>query len=125
MTYNDALTALSGYGQGGVNALQQALPQGFNIAQSNTLAGQQGSITPALNYANLALNHAKDVLGQLSVPGQTSNIGAISDIANWFSNKSGVGKEATRTKEGALAEARSAIQSVLASVKGGNPTDLS
>lgn len=123
MTYSDAVSALGGYGQGGLNALQQALGPDFNVAQSNTLSAQQGSIKPALDYATLALNHAKEVLGTLSVPGQTSNIGAISDAANWFSNKSGVGKEATRTKEGALAEARSAIQSVLASVKGGNPTE--
>lgn len=123
MTYADATSALGGYGQVGINALQAALPSGFNIAQSNVLAGQQGSITPALNYATLALNHAKDTLSNLQIPGQTSNIGGVADLTNWFSNVSGVGKEATRTKQGALAEARSAIQSVLASVKGGNPTE--
>lgn len=123
MTYADAQTALAGYGQGGMNALQQALPQGFNISQSNTLAGQQGAIKPALDYARIAMQNLKTSFGGLGVPGQQSNIQPVADISNWFSNISGVGKEAVRTKEGALAEARSAIQKVLASVQGGTPTD--
>ena len=123
MTYNDAVNALSGYGQGGLNALQQALPQGFNVAQSNTLAGTQGTIKPAFDYAKLAMDNLKASFGGLSVPGQGSNIQPVADVANWFSNLSGIGKEAVRTKEGALAEARSAIQKVLASIQGGTPTD--
>lgn len=123
MTYNDALQALSGYGQGGVNALQQALPPGFNVAQSNTLAGTQGTIKPAFDYAKLAMDNLKTSFGNLSVPGQGSNVQPIADVSNWFSNISGIGKEAVRTKEGALAEARSAIQKVLASIQGGTPTD--
>lgn len=124
MSYADAQTALSGYGQGGQDALTKwATDNNFNIAQSNTLAGTQGTIKPAFDYANLAMDNLKNSFSALSVPGQASNTQPIADITNWFSNLSGIGKEAVRTKEGALAEARSAIQKVLASIQGGTPTD--
>lgn len=124
MSYADAQGALSGYGQGGLNALTKwATDNNFNIAQSNTLAGTQGTIKPAFDYANLAMDNLKNSFAALSVPGQSSNIQPIADVSNWFSNLSGIGKEAVRTKEGALAEARSAIQKVLASIQGGTPTD--
>lgn len=122
--YDDAKAQLAGYGQGGLNALSQwATDNNFNIAQSNTLAAQQGAITPNLNYANAALDNLSNAMSNLSVWGQNSNIPILGGIANWFSSASGIGKTQTSTKAGAVGEAQQAIASVLASVKGGTPTD--
>lgn len=123
MSYQDATNALSGYGQGGVNALQQALGPNFNIAQSNTLAGQQGAIGPALDYARVTLNNLKKTLTNLQVPGQNSNIPLIGGIASGISSLTGYGGQQTSAKDNAIAEGRNAIQKVLASVQGGTPTD--
>lgn len=123
MSYDDAVSALSGYGQGGVNALQQALGPNFNVAQSNTLATQQGSIGPALEYARASLNNLKSTLSQLQIPGQNSNIPLIGGVASGISGLTGIGGQQTSAKNNAIAEARNAIQKVLASVQGGTPTD--
>lgn len=122
MSYNDALTALSGYGQGGINALQQALPQGFNIAQSNTLAGQQGSIKPAYDYAKTALSNLQTLVGQLGFS-QGQNIPAVNSVGNWVSTTFGINSDKTRQYLAAVAEARNAVQKVLASAGGGTPSD--
>lgn len=124
MTYNDALQALSGYGQGGVNALQQALPQGFNIAQSNTLGGQQGSIGVNYQLADTALKNVESILQSLGAA-QTTNIPIINKGANWLSTQFGVGSEQTRAMTGAVQSLRNAYASLLASSKGGTPTDYS
>lgn len=122
MTYNDAIQALSGYGQGGVNALQQALPSGFNIAQSNTLAGQQGSIKPAFDYATQAMNNLQNIVKTL--PGiQTTNVPIINYLTQGFSGVTGAGSQQLQAFRAAIAEARGAIQKVLASTQGGTPTD--
>ncbi len=122
--YDDAKALLAGYGQGGLNALSQwATNNNFNIAQSNTLAAQQGAITPNLNFAEAALGNLKNAMSNLSVWGQGSNIPILGGIANWFSQQSGFGKTQTSTKAGAVGEAQQAIASVLASVKGGTPSD--
>jgi hypothetical protein len=123
MAYSDAQNALSGYGQGGANALTKwASDNNFNIAQSNILAAQQGSITPNLNYANAALQNLKTAMSNQQVWGQNSNIPILGGLANWFSMQTGVGKQQTSTKAGAVGEAQQAIASVLASVKGGTPS---
>ena len=122
--YDDAKAQLAGYGQGGLNALSQwATDNKFNVAQSNVLAAQQGAITPNLNYANAALDNLSNAMGNLQVWGQNSNIPILGGLANWFSTQSGIGKQETGTKAGAVGEAQQAIASVLASVKGGTPTD--
>lgn len=124
MTYSDALQALSGYGQGGVNALQESLPQGFNIAQSNTLGGQQGSIGVNYQLADTALKNVESILQSLGAA-QTTNIPAINKVANWVSTQFGVGSEQTRAMTGAVQSLRNAYASLLASAKGGTPTDYS
>lgn len=124
MTYNDALSALSGYGQGGVNALQQSLPPNFNVAQSNTLAGLQGSIGPAFQFAEKAINNVEEILKNLG-PAQGTNIPAINSVGNWFSTTFGVGSEKTREYIGAVQALRNAYAALLAASKGGTPTDYS
>lgn len=124
MTYSDALQALSGYGQGGVNALQQALPEGFNIAQSNTLGGQQGSINVNYQLADTALKNVENIMTQL-MGGQTTNIPLINKGVNWLSTQFGIGSEQTRAMTGAVQSLRNAYASLLASAKGGTPTDYS
>lgn len=124
MTYNDAVAALSGYGQGGLNALQQALPPGFNIAQSNTLSGQQGSVNVNYQLAETALNNVETILKDLGAL-QTTNIPIINRGANWISTQFGLGSEQTRAMTGAVQSLRNAYASLLASVKGGTPTDYS
>lgn len=124
MTYNDALNALSGYGQGGVNALQQSLPQGFNIAQSNALGGVQGTVGPAYDYASINLKNVEDLMKELPSI-QNSNIPILNQITQGFSQKTGVGSEATRAVIGAVNTLRNSYASLLASSKGGTPTDYS
>ncbi len=124
MTYNDALNALSGYGQGGVNALQSALPQGFNIAQSNALGGVQGTVGPAYQYADTALRNVETLMSQLPDI-QKTNIPLVNQITQGFSQKTGIGSEGTRAVTGAVNTLRNAYASLLASSKGGTPTDYS
>lgn len=124
MTYNDALSALSSYGQGGVNALLQSLGSNFNIAQSNTLAGQQGSVGVNYQLAETALNNVENIMKSLGAA-QTTNIPFINSTANWISTQFGLGSEQTRAMTGAVQSLRNAYASLLASVKGGTPTDYS
>ncbi len=125
MTYAEAENALSGYGQGGINALLSALPAGFNVTQSNTLAGQQGSIKPAYDFAKSALNNLQSIAKQLSGSSyiQGSNIPIINSIGNFLSTQSGVNSDLTRQYTGAIQEARNAYAQLLASSKGGTPTE--
>jgi len=122
MTYDQATQALSGYGQGGIDALQKALPSGYSASQSSTLSAQQGSIKPAYDYATKAVSNLETTLGNLGFL-QSTNIPAVNAGANWFSKTFGVNSDATRAYTGAVAEARSAIQKLLASTQGGTPTD--
>lgn len=122
MSYDQGIQALQGYGQGGTDALQQALGPNFNIAQSNALAGQQGTIGPAYSYAKTALTNLQDAVKGLS-GAQSTNIPIINMITQGLSTTFGVGSQGVQAYKGALAEARSAIQKVLASVQGGTPTD--
>lgn len=124
MSYNDALAALSGYGQGGVSALQQALPPGFNITQSNTLATQQGSVGVNYQLAETALSNVENVLQTLGAA-QKTNIPLLTKGANWISTQFGIGSKQTREMVGAVQSLRNAYASLLASVKGGTPTDYS
>jgi len=124
MSYNDAVAALSGYGQGGLSALQAALPPGFNIAQSNTLAGQQGTVGVNYQLAETALNNVENIIKELG-GAQKTNIPIVNKGANWISTQFGIGSEQTRAMTGAVQSLRNAYASLLASVKGGTPTDYS
>lgn len=124
MTYDQAQSALSGYGQGGMNALLSALPAGFNPAQSSALAAQQGTIGPAIQYANSALDTLSTAIGSLG-PLQNTNVPAVNAVGNFLSTQTGVGSTQTRAYTQAVQEARQSYASVLASVKGGTPTDYS
>lgn len=124
MTYNDALTALSGYGQGGINALQSALPPNFNIAQSNTLAGQQGSVGVNYSLADAALRNVESLMSQLA-PLQQTNIPGVNALTQGFSTITGLGSEQTRAVTGAVQSLRNAYASLLAAARGGTPTDYS
>lgn len=124
MSYNDALSALSGYGQGGVNALQQALPQGFNIAQSNTLAGQQGSVNATYTLANQALANAEDKIKNLGLL-QSTNAPGANVIGKAFSDITGIGSQPVQEYIGAINTLRNRYASLLASARGGIPSDFS
>lgn len=124
MTYADAQEALSGYGQAGTNALQQALPQGFNIAQSNTLSGQQGSVGVNYQLADNALKNVENLISQLA-PSQQTNIPGVNAVTQGFSTLTGIGSEQTRAVTGAVNLLRNAYASLLASARGGTPTDYS
>jgi hypothetical protein len=124
MSYDDAKAALVGYGQGGLNALNKSLPPGFNIAQSNTNAQQQGAIGPAISYANTAIQNVKNIMAQLPDT-QNTNIPILNAITRGFSTVTGVGSEQTRALTGAIQSLKNAYAALLASTKGGTPTDYS
>ena len=124
MSYDDAKAALAGYGQGGLNALNQSLPAGFNIAQSNTNAAQQGAVGPAISYANTALQNVKNIMAQLPDV-QNTNIPILNALTRGASTLTGVGSEQTRALTGAIQSLKNAYAALLASTKGGTPTDYS
>lgn len=119
MTYDQAQKALAGYGQAGVNALQQALPGGFNQAQSAALAQQQGTITPAYNFAKKALQTLSDTVSNLGVA-QGTNLPVLNAIGN-FAQGEIYRTDATRQYRQAVQEARAAYSQLLA-VGGATPT---
>ncbi len=122
MSYDDAKAALAGYGQGGLDALNQSLPPGFNVAQSNVNAQQQGAVGPAMSFANTALNNVKNIMAKLPDI-QNTNIPILNAITRGASTLSGVGSEQTRALTGAIQSLKNAYAALLASSKGGTPTD--
>lgn len=120
MTYNDAQTALSGYGQGGLDALQKALPPGFNVSQSNTLGAQQGSVKPAYDFAKTALTNLQNTVTKLGSL-QGTNIPGYNAVGDWISRTTGYGSDATRQYTQAIQEARAAYSQLLAA-GGATPT---
>lgn len=124
MTYQDAISALSGYGQAGVSALLQNLGGNFNVAQSNSLAGQQGTIGVNYTLAQNALVNVENLMKDLGVA-QGTNVPLINSVGNFLSTQTGLGSEQTRAVTGAVQSLRNAYASLLASVKGGTPTDYS
>jgi hypothetical protein len=136
--YNDGASALSAYGQAGVNALQQALGSGFDINASNANAAakaaalgqnvsqgtQAARMTISAKQALDALQTAYDRLGALqtgSVPG-VGNVPLLSQFEQFASMKTGLGREATSGFITALNEARAQVRGVLGAA-GINPTD--
>ncbi len=123
MGYDAGVSALSAYGQAGVDALQKGLGSDFNIQQSNAQAQAQGAstlqtgttggqITKAATSANSALDklqsdfEALPDLEKLGVPG---TIGIEQAIGNFFGNT------ALSTYKTTLNDARAQLSSVLAS----------
>lgn len=121
MSYDQAVTSLGGYGQGGINALQQALGPNFNVAQSNALAGVQGAVGPAVQYANSALDLLTDAASKLSVFGQGSNVPIFNAAGTAVSSATGLGGDQTQAYKSAVAEARAALTNVFIQ-KGVTPT---
>lgn len=124
MTYNDAVSALSGYGQAGLNALNQSLPTDFNVTQSNTLAGQQGTVNAAYTLADQALTNAEDRIKNLGGL-QNTNVPIANSIGKKFSDLTGVGSKEVQEYVGAIQTLRNRYASLLASAKGGIPSDYS
>lgn len=128
-SYNDAAATLSGYGQGGINALTQALPPGFDITQANaraqagvastlqtgTTGGQMQKSAVAANQALDTLQQAYNNLGSFS---GGSNIPFINQFTQNIAMQTGVGREAVSAYQGALKEARAQINTVLAPLVG-------
>lgn len=124
MTYADAQNAIGAYGQAGTNALLQALGPNFNVNQSNVLAQQQATIKPAYDFAKTALTRVQETIKNLGML-QGTNMPGANSISNWLSTTFGIGSQQTREYTQAVNEARNAYQQLLASSKGGTPTDYS
>lgn len=124
MSYEDAKAALAGYGQGGLDMLNRSLPTGFSIPQSNVLVQQQGTIGPAMSLANTALQNVKNIMSQLPDV-QNTNIPLINYITRGVSTQTGIGSEQTRALTGAIQSLKNNYAALLASTKGGTPTDYS
>jgi len=102
--------------------LNRSLPAGFNIPQSNVLVQQQGTIGPAMSLANTALQNVKNIMSQLPDV-QNTNIPLINYITRGVSTATGVGSEQTRAFTGAIQSLKNNYAALLASTKGGTPTD--
>lgn len=129
--YDQAVQALSAYGQAGVNALQQALGPNFNIAQSNANAAAQGqalttNVTQGVG-AERAMNSANSALDKLDA--ELRNLAPIyksgvpltnaiaSDIANFL------GQNAVSQYQSTLNDARQQVAAVLTAIGASTPTD--
>lgn len=137
--YSDAVSALGAYGQGGVNALNSALGPGFGLNQSNANAAaqqqalaqnvQQGrSSALATTSAVQALDALQSAYNGLSntqqggIPFVNFNSPLLSQIAQFGSMETGVGRSAASNYLGALNEARAQVRGVLGAA-GVNPLD--
>jgi enamine deaminase RidA (YjgF/YER057c/UK114 family) len=65
MSYNDAVTAMGGYGVAGQQALNTALPSGFNVNQSNSTSGSQSAQTQQQQQYQSASQQAQNLGMQL------------------------------------------------------------
>lgn len=120
-TVADAESALSAYGQAGVNALQQGLGSSFNTNASNASAGTTAT-GQQIQTAAGATNQALDTLGNLfsQLPGlQTGGIPLTNSIANVIAGA--LGSKGLTAYNTALADARSQLIGVL-NASGGTPT---
>lgn len=124
-TVSDALSALSAYGQAGVNALQQGLGPSFSNIQSNANAASQATnlqntssqaqaTQQSVAYANKVLDDlttAYNAQGSL----QKTGIPLINAGATLLSQLSGFGISATQGYTSATGEAVAAVSQALAS----------
>lgn len=129
MSYDQGVQALAGYGQGGLNALTQALGNNFNISQSNATANaREADILQTGTTGGQVSKAASSALGALDILGQTyqalgtftggSNIPVLNQVAQYASMQTGIGREKVSAFQGALKEARAQINAVLAPVVG-------
>lgn len=133
--YNDAVAALSAYGQAGVNMLQQAMGPNFDINKSNAdAAAKQTALAQnvqtgltmqrsavAAGQALDSLQIAYDKLGDFAKGdplGVGLNIPILGGISQSVSMSVGPGREAVSAYQGALKEARAQINTVLAPLIG-------
>lgn len=127
-TYDDAVSAMGLYGGAGKQFLDQAIRAvnpNFNFAQSQSLGGAQGLVGPQYNFATQALSNVENALNELGSLQKTS-IPLWNQFANWASLQTGLGdQEATRRFVGAVQTLRNAYAQILATAKGGTPTDYS
>lgn len=120
-TVADAESALSAYGQAGVNALQQGLGSSFNTNASNASAGTTATgqqIQTAAGATNQALDTLSNLYSQLPSL-QTGGIPLTNSIANVIAGA--LGSKGLTAYNTALADARSQLIGVL-NASGGTPT---
>jgi len=126
-SYADAVSAMGLYGGVGKQFLDQAIRTAnpnFNFAQAQTLGAQQGAIEPAYNYATQAISTVENALAKVNSL-QSSNIPLVNKLGDAFSFATGVGSQESRELVGAVQTLRNAYASLLASTRGGTPTDYS
>lgn len=126
-SYADAISAMGLYGAAGKQFLDQAIRQvnpNFNFAQAQTLGASQGMIAPNYEFAKQALANVEASISKLGSL-QRTNAPIVNGLANLGSIYTGIGSEETRSMIGAVQTLRNAYASLLASAKGGTPTDYS
>lgn len=124
-TVADAESALSAYGQAGLNALQSGLGSNFSNVQSNANAASQQTnlqntssqaqaTQQAVTYANQVLN---DLTSAYNAQGslQKTSIPALNSVANLVSTLTGFGISGTQGYNSATGEAVAAVSQALAS----------
>lgn len=120
-TIGDAQSAISAYGQAGINALQKGLGSNFNVNASNASAGTTATgqqIQTAADSTNKALDTLSSAF--MGLPAfQTGGIPATNSIAQWIGTA--LGDSALQQYKTNLADARSQLIGVLNSA-GGTPT---
>ncbi len=130
---DDAVAALSAYGQAGVNALQQGLGPNFNVNESNANAAAKASAlqqnVAAGRAAALASDSAKKALDSLqaaysALSGMQGSSGfpGLNQVLQLGSLWTGIGRKEVSDYVGALGEARAQVRGVLGAA-GVNPID--
>lgn len=130
MGYDEGVQALSAYGQGGVNALQQALGPQFDVVNSNASAQARtastvqtgttgGQLTKSADSAEQALGKLEQDFAKLNTL-QTGGIPLTNSIMNWIGQQFGQG--ALSAYQTTLADARAQLQGVLTASGGATPT---
>lgn len=126
-SYADAVSAMSLYGAAAQQFLDQAIQQqspNFNFAQARSLGDIQGTIGPQYNFAQQALSNVENALQKLGGL-QTTNVPLWNQFANFASLQSGIGGDSTREFVSAVQSLRNAYAAILASARGGTPSDFS
>ncbi len=127
MSYDQGVQALAGYGQGGMNALQQALGGGsFSPLQSNANAAansaatlQTGTIGGELTkQADTVMEHMLTLKNKYNEIGAQYPIPAVNQTFNWFASKLGGGD--LQAYKVALSNVRDELAKVLG---GGSATE--
>lgn len=126
MSYDQGVQALAGYGQGGMNALQQAMGGGFSPLQSNAQAAanqaatlQTGTMGGELTkQANTVVEHMNTLKSAYQNLTAQFGIPAINQGINWFKGKIGDGE--LQSYKIALTNVRDELAKILG---GGTSTD--